>query len=52
MPIHDAATRIFRIEDNTPACVAHKKNKFAASYEQPCVPANQFGNTAANQFGI
>jgi hypothetical protein len=52
MPIHDAATRIFRIEDNTPACVAHKKNKFTASYEQPCVPANQFGNTAANQFGI
>src|SRR6266481_267657 len=52
MPIHDAATRIFRIKDNTPASVVHKKNKFAASYEQPCVPANQFGNTAANQFGI
>src|ERR1700692_2058060 len=41
MPIHDAATRIFRIEDNTPASVVHKKNKFAASYEQPCVVANQ-----------
>src|SRR5882672_5923511 len=41
MPIHDAATRIFRTEDNTLASDAHIKNKIVANYKQPCVVANQ-----------
>src|ERR1700730_17664023 len=52
MPHHDAATRIFRIKDNTPALDAHIKNKFVGGYEQlarqrinlATLPRINFGN--------
>src|SRR5712664_2609669 len=48
MPIHDAATRIFRVQDNTLGCHAHIKNKIVANYKQPCVVANQLDQFPTN----